>query len=120
MQLICLISHYPRCTEQGCNYLQITRDISSIRGLVKMRYLGSQETKSKPAVYVTKLCDHKTASTSGRYAVKLPQEMFQKFQGKAVQSKTLWPNLNKMNEIIFFTMTQNPREPSLQTPAPDS
>ena len=54
----------------------------------------------------------------------LPLEMFQKlankFQGKAVQSKTLWPNLNKIDEITFFTMTRNPRELSLQTPAPDS
>ena len=41
-------------------------------------------------------------------------------QGKAVQSKTLWPYVNKIDEINFFTMTRNPREPSLQTPAPDS
>ena len=41
-----------------------------------------------------------------RYAIKLPIEMFQKFakqfQGKAVQSKTLWPNLNKIDEITLL------------------
>ena len=31
-----------------------------------------------------------------------------KFHGKAVQSKTLWLNLNKINEITFFTTTRNP------------
>jgi len=30
------------------------------------------------------------------------QKLAKKFQGKAVQSKTLWPNLNKIDEINFL------------------
>ena len=41
-----------------------------------------------------------------RYAIKLPLEIFQKlakkFQRKAVQSKTLWPNLDKIGRITFL------------------
>ena len=52
------------------------------------------------------LCPKTLYNPFKRYAVKLPLEMFQtlakKFQGKAVQSKTLWPNLNKIDDIIFY------------------
>ena len=52
------------------------------------------------------LCPQTLYNPYKRYAVKIPLDTFQKlaknFQGKAVQSKTLRPNLSKIDEINFL------------------